>query len=68
VHELYYVICILLSAFVGWCIEFVVTVMSIIIIIIIIIIHRLILINDSLCRCMKIIKEPIMFGMNYEDN
>ena len=62
VHELYCVICILLSAFVGWCVEFVVTVTGIIIT------HRLTLINDVLCRRIKIIKEPVMFGTNYEDN
>ena len=60
-HELYCVICILLSAFIGWCFEFFVTVT-------IIIIHRLIFINDALCRRMEIIKEPVMFGTNYEGN
>jgi len=49
-----------LSAFVGWCIEFIVVIMSIII-------NRLILNNDALCTRMKTIKEPVMFGMNYED-
>lgn len=59
-HKLYCIICILLSAFVGWCIEFIVVIMSIII-------NRLILNNDALCTRMKTIKEPVMFGMNYED-
>jgi len=52
-------ICILLSAFVGLCIEFIVTVTSIIIIIIII--NGLILINGALCRRVKTIKEPETF-------